>query len=77
MGLKSNEEFHSIVSMKVGDLVMQKYDALWRTPDEEGYLMGQLMLVLSVSQGAVRLIDPSGKIKCSLTDRWEVVCESG
>jgi hypothetical protein len=63
--------------MKVGDLVVQKYDALWRTPDEEGYLMGQLMLVLSVSQGAVRLIDPSGKIKCSLTDRWEVVCESG
>lgn len=75
--MRSNEELHSVVSMKVGDLVVQKYDALWRTPDEEGYLMGQLMLVLSVSQGAVRLIDPNGKIKCSLTDRWEVVCESG
>jgi len=63
--------------MKVGDLVVQKYDALWRTPDDEDYLMGRLMLVLSVSQGAVRLIDPSGKIKCSLADRWEVVSECG
>lgn len=75
--MKSNEELHSAVSMKVGDLVVQKYDALWRTPDDEDYLMGRLMLVLSVSQGAVRLIDPSGKIKCSLADRWEVVSECG
>jgi hypothetical protein len=75
--LRSNEELHSAVSMKVGDLVVQKYDALWRTPDDEDYLMGRLMLVLSVSQGAVRLIDPSGKIKCSLADRWEVVSECG
>ena len=75
--MRSNEELHSAVSMKVGDLVVQKYDALWRTPDDEDYLMGRLMLVLSVSQGAVRLIDPSGKIKCSLADRWEVVSECG
>lgn len=66
-----------VVSMKVGDLVVQKHDALWRTPNNEGYSTGQLMLVLSMSQGAVRLIGPSGKIKCSLADRWEVVCESG
>lgn len=75
--MKSNEGLHSVISMKVGDLVMQKYDAFWRTPDDEGYSTGQLMLVLSVSKGAVRLIDPSGKIRCSLADRWEVVCESG
>ena len=61
--------------MKPGDLVKMKFDMWWKLKSRKNYI-DPPVLVISRDQGAIKVLLPSGKIKNSLAENWDVVSEN-
>ncbi len=58
--------------MKTGDLVRMKYEMWWKLRSRYDFVDG-IGIVLERHYNAVKILLPTGDVKCDITESWEVV----